>query len=75
VACQVYSFAGYIYINLISIYFARQLGVFIKLPDTPEFHKQTSQWLTMSWHRPLLMLFIEVLLLIALSRPALRMAK
>lgn len=59
----------YLYISLVSIYFAYRLTVFAAMPDTPEFHQQTRQWLTLSWHRPILQIICEVILLVALSRP------
>lgn len=64
-----YSFTGYMYITVVSIYFAKKLGVFKTMTDNSDFQEQTNQWLTLSWHRPVLMILIEVLLLIALSRP------
>jgi hypothetical protein len=59
---------GYFYISLISIYFARELFAVREIQDLSEFSRQTGQWLLFSWHRPILMTFIEIFLLIALSR-------
>jgi len=62
------AFCGYIYISLISIYFARQLFAFKNIKDISEFSQKTNQWLVLSWHRPIFMAVIELLLLIAISK-------
>ncbi len=63
------AFVGYFYISLISIYFASQLYVLKETPNLAEFQNQTRQWLMLSWHRPILQAVIELLLLVAISRP------
>lgn len=68
-----YALIGYLYISVVSIYFAKTLFTFSKLPDSADFYQQTQQWILLSWHRPILMLLLTVLLLIALSRPILRL--
>ncbi|KAF2340402.1 hypothetical protein [Flavobacterium tistrianum] len=64
------AFVCYMYITIISIFFARKLETFKNMADNIDFQKQTSLWIAVSWHRPILMVAIEALLLIALSRPA-----
>lgn len=61
----------YLYIAVVSIYFAYKLTVFAAMPDTAEFYQQTKQWIVLSWHRPMLQIACEVILFIALSRPGL----
>jgi hypothetical protein len=63
-----YAFIAYMYISLISIYFANELFSFQEIHNTAEFVERTNQWLTLSWHRPILMVGIEVVLLIAISK-------
>jgi hypothetical protein len=70
-----WTFIGYVYISIVSIFFAKELFAFKDLPDGPEFYRRTKQWIALSWHRPILMLFLELLLLIAISRPALKLEK
>lgn len=65
------AFICYMYITVISIFFAKKLEIFKNITDNIDFQQQTSLWITVSWHRPILMIIIEILLLIALSRPAL----
>jgi hypothetical protein len=65
------AFIGYMYITVISIFFAKKLEIFKNMTDNIDFQQQTSLWITVSWHRPILMITIEILLLIALSRPVL----
>jgi len=67
-----FSFIGYSYISLISIYFAWQLYVLANMTNPTEFQDSTRQWLILSWHRPILQAVIELLLLVAISRPALQ---
>ena len=69
----VYSFISYLYISIISIYFAKELFSFQDLPDNLEFYQRTNQWIMLSWHRPVLMLILELFLLIALSKPTLQL--
>ena len=59
----------YLYISVVSIWFAYKLTVFAAMPDTAEFYSQTKQWLALSWHRPILQIICEVILLIAISKP------
>lgn len=66
------AFIFYLYISIVSIYFANRLVVFKSMADNADFQQQASQWLMLSWHRPVLMFIIEVLLLVALSRPLLK---
>jgi hypothetical protein len=63
------AFICYMYITVISIFFAKKLEVFKTMSDNIDFQQQTSLWLQVSWHRPVLMIVIELLMLIALSRP------
>ena len=63
-------FISYIYISVISIFFARQLFTFKELADGPEFYHQTKQWLLLSWHRPIIGLTSVVLLMVAISKPS-----
>lgn len=65
------AFISYMYITIISIFFAKKLEIFKTMVDNIDFQKQTSLWITVSWHRPILMILIEMLLLVALSRPLL----
>jgi hypothetical protein len=58
----------YLYIAVVSIYFAYKLTVFATMPDAPEFYRETRQWIALSWHRPLLQVIAEVLLLLAISK-------
>ncbi|HEY0055752.1 MAG TPA: hypothetical protein VGB63_10380 [Pedobacter sp.] len=62
------SFIGYLYISIVSAWFASQLFQFKELSNAAEFTDRTSTWLTLSWHRPLLMTIIEVLLLVTISK-------
>ena len=59
----------YLYISVVSIYFAHRLTVFAAMSDTAEFHSQTKQWLALLWHRPILQVICEVILLIGISKP------
>lgn len=61
----------YLYISVVSIWFAYKLTLFPAMPDDAEFHRQTKQWLILSWHRVVLQIIGIVLLLIALSKPKL----
>ena len=63
------AFICYTYITVISIFFAKKLEVFKAMTDNIDFQQQTNLWLTVSWHRPILMILIELFLLVALSRP------
>ena len=64
-------FIGYIYISVVSIFFARELFAFKELTDTTEFNRQTKQWILLSWHRPIIGLISVVLSMIAISKPSL----
>jgi hypothetical protein len=63
-------FISYIYISVISIFFARELFTFNELADGTEFYRQTRQWILLSWHRPIIGLAGVVLLMIAISKPS-----
>ncbi len=60
---------GLVYVDLISMYFSKLLFGFPNLTNLDEFHRQTTLWLDLSWHRLAVMLISEILLLIALSKP------
>lgn len=62
------AFGGYIYISLVSIVFAKVLFMLKDITDPALFAQKTHQWIILSWHRPILMAVIEVLLLIAISK-------
>ena len=64
-------FIGYIYISVVSIFFARELFAFKELTDITEFNRQTKQWILLSWHRPIIGLISVVLSMIAISKPSL----
>ena len=63
-------FACYIYISVVSIFFAKELFAFQEITDAAEFTRQTSQWILLSWHRPIIGLAIAWLLMVAISRPS-----
>lgn len=63
-------FIGYVYISVVSIFFARQLLAFGQITDAAEFSQQTKQWLLLSWHRPLIGLISSIALMTSISRPA-----
>jgi len=48
--------------------FARQLFAFENVTDISEFTQKTNQCLMFSWHRPVLMAIIELILLVAISK-------
>jgi hypothetical protein len=62
----------YLYVDLISIWFTRELLALAQLTDGPEFHSRASLWLILSWHRPLLLLVCQILLFKAITKPALK---
>jgi hypothetical protein len=64
-------FIGYLYISVVSIFFAKELFAFKEITDAAEFTSQTSRWILLSWHRPIIGLVSVVLLMIAISRPSL----
>lgn len=64
------TFISYIYISIVSIFFARELFAFKEITDPAVFSEQTSRWILLSWHRPIIGLASVVLLMIAISRPA-----
>ncbi|MNE80646.1 hypothetical protein D3C80_1772350 [compost metagenome] len=68
-------FISYIYISIISIVFAKVLFTFVDINDANEFARQTHRWILLSWHRPIVGLVSAVLLMIAISRPALTLPK
>jgi len=61
--------SGLVYVDLISIHFSKLLFGFSNITDINEFHRQTTLWLDLSWHRLGVMLISEILLLFALSKP------
>lgn len=62
------TFVLYVYISLVSIWFATQLMAFRELTDAAEFSRRTQQWITLSWHRPIIGVISAVILLIAISK-------
>ncbi|AFD06835.1 hypothetical protein [Solitalea canadensis] len=68
-------FISYLYISIVSIVFAKMLFTFPDITDAGEFAKQTHRWILLSWHRPLIGLAGAILLMIAISRPALTSSK
>jgi hypothetical protein len=61
-------FLSYIYISIVSIFFAQQLFAFKEITDLHEFADRTTTWLALSWHRPLMGLASVILLMVAISR-------
>ena len=62
---------GYVFVSLVSIYFAAQLKVFIELPaNGTEFFERTRRWLTLSWFRVIILLGSVLMVLTALSKPS-----
>ncbi|MBL0741443.1 hypothetical protein [Chryseolinea lacunae] len=63
---------SYLYISIVSIFFAKQLFAFEDIADVQEFARQTSRWIALSWHRPMMGLASVVLLMVAISRSSTR---
>jgi hypothetical protein len=63
------TFLLYVYISVVSIWFANQLFQFRALDDTAEFYQRTKQWIILSWHRPIIGVISAVLLMVAISKP------
>lgn len=64
----------YLYTAVVSIYFEYQWGMLAAIRSNTEFLSQTRQWLMLSWHRPVLQIICEVILLIAISKPKVKAA-
>ena len=66
------TFVLYMYVSVVSIWFATQLFEFRELGDTAEFHQRTRQWMILSWHRAIIGIVSAVLLMVAISKPGIK---
>jgi hypothetical protein len=66
----IFVFGAYFFVSLVSIYFARELFEFTTMNVSPaEFTNRTTNWIMMSWFRPIIYFISQILLLVALARP------